>query len=128
MNIGVIQGGISPIRFVRSGHEVGFRFPETESVEKILERVRRLSREVGGEVGVELSSTGQPTFTDKNLPVVKRFIQALEMTTERKIDVRPTYGASDARWFSEQNTPVLMIKPIGGEIHSDSEWISLFLP
>ena len=78
---------------------------------------------------MELSSTGQPTFTDKNLPVVKRFIRALEMTTERKIDVRPTYGASDARWFfSEQNTPVLMIKPIGGEIHSDSEWISLFLP
>lgn len=126
MNIGVVQGGISTNQVCPEAEmKLDFRFPETESVEKILERVRGLAREVGGEIEVELSSTGQPTFTDKNLPVVKKFIRAIEMATGRKIEVKPTYGASDARWFSGQNTPVLMIKPIGGEIHSDREWISL---
>lgn len=126
MNIGVIQGGISTNQVCpEADMKLDFRFPETESVEKILERVRGLTREVGGEIGVELSSTGKPTFTDKNLPVVKKFIRAIEIATGRKIEVKPTYGASDARWFSGQNTPVLMIKPVGGEIHSDHEWISL---
>lgn len=126
MNIGVIQGGISTNQVCpEADMKLDFRFPETESVEKILERVRGLTREVGGEIGVGLSSTGQPTFTDKNLSVVKKFIRAMEIATGRKIEVKPTYGASDARWFSGQNTPVLMIKPVGGEIHSDREWISL---
>ncbi|MBI2326076.1 M20/M25/M40 family metallo-hydrolase [Candidatus Collierbacteria bacterium] len=126
MNIGVIQGGISTNQVCPEAvMKLDFRFPETERIERILEKVRKLSREVGNEVTVELSSTGQPTFTDKNLPVVKKFIKALEGAAGRKIEVRPTYGASDARWFANLDVPVLMIKPIGGGIHSDTEWVSL---
>ncbi len=126
MNIGVIQGGISTNQVCPEAvMKLDFRFPETESVEKILEKMKELSRKVGGEAMVELSSTGEPTFTDKNLPIVKKFIEVMGKAVGRKIEVRPTYGASDARWFSSQKIPVLMIKPIGGEIHSDHEWISL---
>ncbi len=126
MNIGVIQGGISTNQVCPEAvMKLDFRFPETESAEKILEKMKELSRKVGGEAVVELSSTGEPTFTDENLPIVKKFIEVMGRAVGRKIEVRPTYGASDARWFSSQKIPVLMIKPIGGEIHSDHEWISL---
>ena len=63
MNIGVIQGGISTNQVCpEADMKLDFRFPETESVEKILERVRRLSREVGGEVGGGAIKHGSADF------------------------------------------------------------------
>lgn len=105
--------------------KIDLRFPETESVDKILARVKEMAAKISDMVTVELASTGQPTFTDENLPVVKDFIGKIEKAVGQKVEVKPTYGASDARWFSDQKVPVLMIKPIGGEIHSDNEWINL---
>lgn len=128
MNIGVIAGGVSTNQVCPEAvMKLDFRFPETESVEKILNKVKEIAAKagVGGGVTVELSSTGQPTFTDVNLSIVKDFIQTLEKKVGQKIEIKPTYGASDARWFADHKTPVLMIKPLGGEIHSDNEWISL---
>lgn len=126
MNIGMIQGGISTNQVCAEAvMKLDFRFPEITSVEKIMAKVRKLAKEVGGELSVELLGTGLPTFTDENLPVVKKFIKEVEAAVGRKIEIRPTYGGSDARWFAKHNIPVLMIKPVGGEIHSDDEWISL---
>ncbi len=36
-----------------------------------------------------------------------------------------SFGSSDARFFGEKNIPVIVIAPVGGEIHSDNEWIDL---
>lgn len=74
---------------------------------------------------VSLLAFGQPTFTDKDLPVVKNFLRVIGEAVGKEIEVKSTHGASDARWFASQKVPVLMIKPMGGEIHSDDEWISL---
>lgn len=126
MNLGVIQGGVSTNQVCAEAvMKLDFRFPESDSVEKIFAKVEKMARSVGGEVKVELLGTGLPTFTDEDLPVVKRFIKSLEEATGKKIEIKPTYGGSDARWFASSGAPVLMIKPIGGEIHSDNEWISL---
>lgn len=126
MNLGVVSGGTSTNQVCPEAvMKLDFRFPETESVESILEKVKKIATKVGGAVMVELASTGQPTFTDENLPVVRNFIREIEKAVGQKVEIKPTYGASDARWFSDQKTPVLMIKPMGGEIHSDDEWISL---
>lgn len=126
MNMGVLSGGISTNQVCAEAvMKLDFRFPETESVKGILDRVTKLALNIDSSAVVELASTGQPTFTDENLPVVKKFIEVMEKAVEQKVEVKPTYGASDARWFSDQKVPVLMIKPIGGEIHSDDEWISL---
>jgi len=56
---------------------------------------------------------------------VKKYIKEMESVFGRKIEVRPTYGASDARHFAQLGCPVMMHKPLGGEIHSDSEWVDL---
>lgn len=126
MNIGVVSGGISSNQVCPEAvMKLDFRFPETESVEKIFGKVKAMAEKIDKTLVISLASTGQPTFTDESLPVVKDFIEKIEKAVGQKVEVKPTYGASDARWFSDQRVPVLMIKPIGGEIHSDDEWISL---
>ena len=126
MNIGQIEGGISTNQ-VCAGAEMklDFRFPETENYRKIFSEVKKIARQVDPSLNTALMSYGTPTFTDVKLPVVKKFLKSMEEAFGKKIVVKQTYGASDARHFSKFKIPVLMIKPIGGEIHSDNEWVSL---
>lgn len=36
-----------------------------------------------------------------------------------------SHGSSDARYFSAKDIPTLVLRPIGGNIHSDKEWINI---
>ncbi|HUC94550.1 MAG TPA: M20 family metallopeptidase [Candidatus Saccharimonadales bacterium] len=126
MNIGQIQGGISvnqvcPEAIMR----LDFRYPEGDSIEKITKKASALAAEIGPDIKVEISSTTLPTFTDTNLPVVKDFLNSMGKAFGKKIVIKPTYGASDASHFAKYRIPVLMMKPLGGEIHSSNEWVSL---
>ncbi len=58
-------------------------------------------------------------------PVVKIFIKNIENEVGKKIKIKGAYGASDARHFADLSAPVLMIKPVGGDIHGDNENINI---
>lgn len=126
MNIGQIQGGISVNQVCPEAvMKLDFRFPETNSYEKITNEVKALAKKISPNMEVKISSRTLPTFTDTNLPVVKDFIKAMEKAYARKIIISPAYGASDSSHFAPYNIPVLMMKPMGGEIHSANEWVSI---
>ncbi|KKQ92381.1 MAG: hypothetical protein UT58_C0009G0001 [Microgenomates group bacterium GW2011_GWC1_39_7b] len=126
MNTGQIQGGISinqvcPVAVMK----VDFRYPETDSIEKITKTVSGIAAKISNNITIEKASTGLPTFTNTDLFVVKDFLKTMEKAYGKKIVVTHTYGASDARHFAKFNVPVLMMKPMGGEIHSETEWVSI---
>lgn len=68
-------------------------------------------------------STSIPTFTDVNNQEVIRYLQVMEKGFGKKLEVKQTYGASNTRHFS--GSLVLMNKPMGGEIHSETEWVDI---
>lgn len=105
--------------------KLDFRYPETTSIEEIESMVKELALKIEPSLEIEKLSTGLPTYTKLQLPVVQEFITALEAETKKKIIPMNSYGASDARHFAVFKTPVLMIKPMGGDIHALTEWISL---
>jgi len=126
MNIGTINGGISTNQVCPSAEmKIDFRYPETDSVEKIVEKVKKMIDKVPGKFEVTVIGTGLPTFTDVLDVRVERYIKIMAETFGREILVKPNHGASDARHFAPLNIPVIMHKPLGGEIHSDNEWVSL---
>ncbi len=126
MNIGQIQGGISVNQVCPEAiMKLDFRFPETNSFQKITKEVKSLANKISPDMKVEIASNTLPTFTDTNLPVVKNFIRSMEKAFAKKIIISPAYGASDSSHFAPFNIPVLMMKPIGGEIHSANEWVSI---
>lgn len=126
MNIGTINGGVSTNQVCPEAEvKLDFRYPETDSIEKIVSVVEKVTKEVGVELEISQLSTGLPTFTDKNDPEVKKYLQCMDEVFGMKTQVKQTYGASDARHFAMLLSPVLMHKPIGGEIHSDDEWIDI---
>lgn len=126
MNIGQINGGISTNQVCpEATMNLDFRYPKGDSIEKIFNKVKNLAKKISSNLKVEIDSTTLPTFTDESLPVVKSFVNSMAKAYGKKINIAPTYGASDASHFADFNIPILMMKPMGGEIHSDNEWVSL---
>lgn len=126
MNMGQIQGGTSTNQVCNKATlKLDFRFPETDSAERIMNECRSIAKKVKGNITILEASVGLPTFTDPGLPVVKNFLSAMEESYGKKIKIKETYGASDSRHFSEYDIPVLMMKPIAGEMHSENEWVSI---
>jgi len=126
MNFGTINGGTSTNQVCPEAEmKIDFRYPETDSIDNIVAVVEGKINELGLEVEVSKLSTGLPTFTDVNEPEVKKYIGVMEETFGKKIAVKQTYGASDARHFASTKAPVLMHKPLGGEIHSADEWVDI---
>ncbi len=126
MNIGQVRGGISTNQVCPEAvMKLDFRFPENNSSQKITQQVKDLANKISSDISVTVDSTTLPTFTDTSLLVVKDFISSIGKAYHQKIIISPAYGASDASHFSKYNIPILMMKPIGGEIHSANEWVSL---
>lgn len=126
MNIGQIVGGISVNQVCPEAvMKLDFRFPESNSSEKIIKQVESLAKKISPNLKVIVDSTTLPTFTDTGLPIVKDFISAIGKSFDKEIIISPAYGASDASHFGKYNIPVLMMKPMGGEIHSANEWVSV---
>ena len=126
MNIGQIEGGISINQVCpEATMKVDFRYPESDSIEAITSKVTKLAKEVDTNFEISQASTGLPTFTDVKNKIVINFLKFMESAYNQNIIVTHTYGASDARHFAKYNIPVLMMKPMGGEIHSETEWVSI---
>jgi succinyl-diaminopimelate desuccinylase len=126
MNIGTINGGISTNQVCPEAEmKVDFRYPEKDSIENIVSVVEGKIRELGLEIEVSKLSTGLPTFTDVSDLEVKKYLEIMGDVFGKTLIVKQTYGASDARHFALLGSPVLMHKPLGGEIHSDDEWVDI---
>lgn len=126
VNIGKMQGGVSANQVCPEAFcTLDFRFPETTTFKVIFDEVSALAKNIDPKLKVSVYSKGAPTSVDKNNPIVKLYIKNLEDSIGRKIEIKPTYGASDARHFADGGAPVLMIKPNGGDIHGDNENINI---
>lgn len=126
VNIGKMEGGISVNQVCPEAYcTLDFRFPDTTSFQEVFSEVKALAEKIDPSLKVSVYSSGAPTSVDKNNPVVKLFIKNIENTIGRKVEIKPTYGASDARHFAHLSAPVLMIKPNGGDIHGDNENIEI---
>lgn len=126
VNLGKLQGGISANQVCPEAYAIlDFRFPQTTTFKTIFDEVSRLARKIDPLLKISTHSIGSPTAVDTDDHVVKMFIKSFERKIGKKIKIQGTYGASDARHFANIDAPVLMIKPIGGDIHSDNENINI---
>jgi acetylornithine deacetylase/succinyl-diaminopimelate desuccinylase-like protein len=126
LNFGQLHGGISTNQVCdKAVLKLDYRYPETDSLERIESELTALAQAIDPSMQVEKGATGLPTFTDVTLPVVQKFLQCLQVEYGHEIVVHSTYGASDARHFAPFNIPILMIKPMGGDIHCETEYLEI---
>ncbi|HEV7453682.1 MAG TPA: M20/M25/M40 family metallo-hydrolase, partial [Candidatus Saccharimonadales bacterium] len=64
------------------------------------------------------------TVTDMDNPLVGDFMRSIQKITGEPAKSCISYAASDGFYFSEQNIPCILTRPVGGELHGANEWIS----
>lgn len=62
---------------------------------------------------------------DKGNKYIKKFADSYQKILGDNIKIIKYPAASDARFFSDKEIPCIMINPIGGNIHSMNEWVSI---
>lgn len=126
VNFGTIHGGISINQVCdQVSLQIDFRYPETENFDRIAEELHHMVHSIAPESIIEMISVGCATATDTTLPIVQRFLQAFTTAFDQEVTIEPNFGSSDARHFAPYALPILMIKPKGGDIHMESEWLDV---
>lgn len=76
---------------------------------------------VGPGVAVNPIISAEPTHLAPD-PI---YVQATERITGKRAHLVRSSGGSDARFFCAYGIPVLLTRPLVGELHSENEWIDI---
>jgi succinyl-diaminopimelate desuccinylase len=102
--------------------ELDFRFPPPWGVESFREKIQEFLDKYKG-IEMEIMSYGEPVYTPEDNEYVMMFAEAVKRVKGR-VGYGKIYGATDGRFFAEKGIPVVMIYPVGGNIHGKNEWVS----
>jgi acetylornithine deacetylase/succinyl-diaminopimelate desuccinylase-like protein len=124
LNVGKISGG-EAVNQVADYAEamLDIRFVSKENEADILNLAKQVASK-SGKIEIEKIISAFPMNTDENNNYVKKFKQ---IAKQKGIKIKSTFthGSSDARFFSENRIPVIVLRPKGGGHHSEEEWIEL---
>lgn len=101
-----------------AGAVVDVRFPAPYSVRKMKKHIKEV---LGDDVRMDVIISAEPTCLSPDLEYQK---------TIREVTGRPTVlarddGGSDARFLSAQGIPVMISRPLVGNLHAVDEWINI---
>jgi succinyl-diaminopimelate desuccinylase len=105
-----------------SSAHVDIRYQEESDLAEIKDRLSYLCKKYNAQI--TQTSAGQAFNLDLGNPLVKDFME-LYQKKAGEITFSKTTGSSDARFFAAKNIPVIMIRPQGGNLHGDDEWVNV---
>ena len=94
------------------------RFPAPYTVKEMLNHVRNL---LGEEINTHTLISAEPTLLSPD-PL---YLSATEEVIGKPASQEKEDGGSDARFIGRLNIPVIVSRPIVGELHSTDEWIDI---
>lgn len=119
LNVGKIIGGqqtnqVSDLALAT----LDIRHPSSESSTSIIDKIT----DIFNKENVRVLVKADPFSCDLKNSYVNCWINLLKHHNSTNISVNEN-GASDGRYFSKLNIPVIVSQPIGGGTHSSHEWI-----
>ncbi len=94
------------------------RFPAPDTVNNTISRIRET---LGNEIDMQILLSAEPTHF---FPDLLYLSVTEEITGKPAVQVKED-GGSDARFIGRCNIPVIVSRPIVGELHSKDEWIDI---
>lgn len=123
VSIGRIEGG----KFVNqvpatATAEIDIRFTEVLTVARVQQLIAD-ALEDG--VTIARNSTGEAFVSAADHPFIVAYAETMNTVTTHPVGLVAEHGATDGRFFTEYNCPIILHYPDGGDIHTDSEWVSV---
>lgn len=94
------------------------RFPSPYTVNEMLNHVCKM---LGEGIEVQALVSAEPT----HIPLDPLYLSVTEEITGKPAILTREDGGSDARFVGRLNIPVIVSRPIVGELHSENEWIDI---
>jgi succinyl-diaminopimelate desuccinylase len=94
------------------------RFPPPHTVAGMLSEVRRSA---GVDVEVDVAMSAEPT----HLAPDAEYLRITEWITGEPTRLVRASGGSDARFIAQHGTPVILSRPLVGNLHGTDEWIDI---
>ncbi len=125
LNLGVINGGTAVNKIPdHASMQLDFRFPHPYTLSDVEGKVKEVLSKYDG-VEYRTMSTGPAVYTSPENDYIKKFIGVYKRVLKKDIIFGKEHGATDGRFFSEKNIPVLTIYPLGAGVHSRDEWVNI---
>lgn len=97
------------------------RYPVGEDATEIQEKVVKLAKRYN--LSTEQIELAMPYEANADDPGFRAFADIYTEVTGAALKTQHNLGSSDARFFTEKSIPVIMIRPDGGDIHGEQEWV-----
>jgi len=98
-----------------------FRYTEDKSLERWIKLLEKVANQHKIEFILRQYSSAFSVNPDHEL--VQKYLRISQKILRKKVAIVPEAGASDARFFSKHNIPVIITSPKGGNSHADDEWV-----
>jgi len=123
INVGKINGGVSTNQIPNYAEAMlDIRFIPTTKKEDILKKLQKHLRDYK-QVSIHEVTYGNNYIIDQKNKYFKEFTKIVKEIYNIPISFVFSHGSSDARFFISKNIPCLLVRPTGGNIHSENEWI-----
>ncbi|MFW6414658.1 MAG: M20/M25/M40 family metallo-hydrolase, partial [Verrucomicrobiota bacterium] len=99
---------------------LNIRYTETTEPDTLIENLKQIS---GLDIDVRMQS--QPVFCDEQNPEIQRLKKSMREFFARKIYLKRSNGATDARHFVDSAVPIAIIGVPGQDQHGGNEAVSI---
>jgi acetylornithine deacetylase/succinyl-diaminopimelate desuccinylase-like protein len=106
----------------RAAASIDVRFLSNAGCDELQDKVEQIAKRHG--VSVDTVACVKICEIDLKHPLVRSFVEVAEQVHGRPLGQVRSLGTSDAHYFADLDIPVILIRPEGGDPHSDEEWIS----
>jgi acetylornithine deacetylase/succinyl-diaminopimelate desuccinylase-like protein len=125
VNIGTIEGGKATNQVPDlATATVDIRYTPKYSSDNMLARVVGKAELFDG-IAVQEKISGGSHFADTSNPLFVSFAKIAQEVADIEVGEAKSHGASDARFFSGQKIPTMVIAGKGGNHHAEGEWIDI---
>lgn len=125
LNIGKMLGGEAANKIADKAQAIiDIRFIPKDTKDDLLRIVKSVAKKHEG-INIKELVSGASYKADKKDPYFSLFSEIAKRKYGIKTSFDFSHGSSDARFFAERKIPVILIRPKGGDIHSEKEWIDI---
>jgi len=124
LNLGKIYGGEAKNKVPDCAEmELDIRLVGDRDRKKIFDEIKKIVKNYEGKI--EIIAKGDFFSQNKDDEFIKKYAEAVKEELGKKNFFIRKEGASDARYFSEKNIPVIITKINCKNIHSKDEWMDI---
>lgn len=124
INLGKINGGKSTNSVPETAEmHLDIRYSEKSDKKRVIGEIKKLIKK--HKINFEITDDVEMLETDPKDRYLKNFKRITEEIIGRKVKIVKETGASDARFFSKYDIPVIITLPNCGDFHGSKEWVEI---